>query len=103
MHIYKTIKCVWLIVRLGQLSTELSVLFFGLFFARLDSRKSIARIMYLTIPISVIYIFIQGSLEMLVPDKHYIVIDGNHYYDLYGHGGMIFWFASSAFFTLVSI
>ncbi len=93
----------WLIVRLGQLSTELSVLFFGLFFARLDSRQSIMRIMYLTVPISVIYILIQGSLEMLVPDKHYIVIDAdNRYYDLYGHGGMIFWFVSSTFFAIVS-
>lgn len=99
--------------RFGQLSTELSVVLFGLFFARLDSEKSIFRIMYLTIPISLIYTSIQvkksshinldsnifsdmiilfgkGFLELLYPDKHYIVyVDDDHYFDLYGHGGMV--------------
>ncbi|CAF1044720.1 unnamed protein product [Brachionus calyciflorus] len=95
-------KIVWLIVRFGQLGTELSVVFFGLFFARLESKKSIMRIMYLTIPISLLYISIQASLEFLFPDKHYKVSDRtSHYYDLFGHGGMIFWFVSSALFTMI--
>lgn len=51
--------------RFSQLSTELSVVFFGLFFARLDSNKSILRIMYLTIPISLIYVFIQVRFQEL--------------------------------------
>ena len=89
-------------MRLGQLSTELSVLFFGLFFARLDSRKSILRIMCLTIPISIAYVLLQGSLEIFIPDKHYIIVYEDHYFDLYGHGGMIFWFVSSIIFALVS-
>lgn len=95
-------KVAWLVVRFGQLSTELSVVLFGLFFARLDSEKSIFRIMYLTIPISLVYTSIQGFLELLYPDKHYIVyVDDDHYFDLYGHGGMIFWFISSTIFFLM--
>lgn len=97
-------KFAWLIVRFGQLSTELSVVIFGLFFARLDSEKSIFRIMYLTIPISLLYTSIQGCLELLFPDKHYVVyVDDDHYFDLYGHGGMIFWFVSSTIFFLIYI
>ena len=46
---------------MGQLSTELSVVFFGLFFARLESSQSILRIMYLTVPISLLYISVQVS------------------------------------------
>lgn len=45
----------------------------------------------------------KGLLEFLWPDKHYIVIDNqNHYFDLYGHGGMIFWLASSSVFAIVN-
>lgn len=95
-------KIVWLIVRFGQLSTELSVVMFGLFFGKLDSQKSIFRIMFLTIPISMFYISIQAFLELVYPDKHYVVfVDDDHYYDLYGHGGMIFWFISSTIFFLI--
>lgn len=95
-------KVLWLIVRFGQLSTELSVVLFGLFFGRLESEKSIFRIMMLTIPTTLLYISIQAFLELLYPDKHYVVfVDDNHYYDLYGHGGMIFWFLSSSIFFLI--
>lgn len=95
-------KIMWLIVRFSQLATECSVVFFGLFFGRLESQKSIYRIMALTIPLSMIYIIIQGVLEFLLKDEHYIINDKkNHYFDLYGHGGMVFWFISSIiFFTI---
>jgi hypothetical protein len=108
--------------RMGQVSSELSVLLFGLFFGRLDSRKSILRVMYFTVPISLFYItvqvndlfyfktefiltpaFLKAFLEIFYPDKHYIVIDSSdHYYDLYGQGGMLFWFISSITFSIVS-
>ena len=58
-HTIHFLICYIMITRFSQLSTELSVVFFGLFFARLDSEKSILRIMYLTIPISLVYIMIQ--------------------------------------------
>lgn len=63
--------------RFGQLSTELSVVLFGLFFARLDSEKSIFRIMYLTIPISLVYTSIQVKLNSLCI---IIKIHKNHIY-----------------------
>jgi len=97
-----TNKLVWLMARMGQLATELSVLLFGLFFGRLESRKSILRVMYCTVPISLLYITVQAFLEIFYPDKHYIVIDSsNHYYDLYGQGGMLFWFISSITFAIL--
>lgn len=95
-------KIVWLIVRFGQLSTELSVVLFGLFFGKLGTGRVILRIMFLTIPISLLYITIQAFLELVYPDQHYIIyVDDDHYYDLYGHGGMIFWFISSIIFFLI--
>ena len=39
----------------------------------------------------------------ITKDKHYIVVDNHdHYYDLYGHGGMIFWLISSLIFAIVN-
>lgn len=91
------------IFRFSQLSTELSVVFFGLFFGRLDSKKSIYRIIALTIPFSLVYIVIQGVLEFVLNDPHYIIHDGHdHYFDLFGHGGMVFWFVSSVIFVIVN-
>ncbi|RMZ93917.1 transmembrane adipocyte-associated 1 -like protein, partial [Brachionus plicatilis] len=95
-------KVSWLIIRFSQLGTELSVVFFGIFFARLESHKSIFRIMSLTIPISLLYISIQACLEFVFPDKHYVIKDQtSHFYDLFGLGGMIFWFVSSTVFTII--
>lgn len=95
-------KIMWLIVRFSQLATEFSVVFFGLFFGRLESQKSIYRIMALTIPLSLIYIIVQGVLEFVLKDEHYVINDKkNHYFDLYGHGGMVFWFVSSIIFFII--
>ena len=45
---------------------------------------------------------IQGVLEFVLNDPHYIIHDGHdHYYDLFGHGGMVFWFVSSVIFFIV--
>lgn len=40
----------------------------------------------------------QGTLEILYPDRHLSAEDFN----IYGHGGRLFWLASSCFFFLVS-
>lgn len=50
--------------RFGQLSTELSVVLFGLFFGRLESEKSILRIIMLTIPTTLVYISIQVTYTL---------------------------------------
>lgn len=46
----------------------------------------------------------QGVLEFKYPDTkfHIIVDEGDREYDLFAHGGMLFWFASSIFFFVVS-
>lgn len=68
-------------LRLGQLCTELSVVFFGLFFAHLDSQKTIFRIMYLTVPISLIYISIQVFIFRILikKRKHKILNKSNRH------------------------
>lgn len=38
-----------------------------------------------------------------MPSPEFRVAVGDGTYDLFGHGGMLFWMASSAFFGLVSI
>ena len=45
---------------------------------------------------------LQGILEFMFPDDHYHVILPGEEYDIFGHGGMLFWFASSIFFFVVS-
>ena len=42
-----------------DLTSELSVVFFGLFFARMNSRKNLCRLLSLGIPISAIYYVLQ--------------------------------------------
>ncbi len=44
----------------------------------------------------------QGVLEFLYSDAKFHVKTVDKEYDLFGHGGMLFWFASSIFFFVVS-
>jgi hypothetical protein len=67
----------------------------------LDSRTSIRRVLLVTSFVSLAFSFCQGALELLVPDEHFYIDDKN--YDLFGHGGMIFWCISSLIFGLVRI
>jgi len=50
--------------------------------------------------ISLLFSISQGALEFVSPDESFHVIVKD--YDLFGHGGMMFWFISSMVFTLVS-
>ena len=64
---------------------------------------SISCIFFLPTPCLLYFNFLKAFFELVYPDKHYIIyVDDDHYYDLYGHGGMIFWFISSMVFFLVS-
>lgn len=47
-------------------------------------------------------LWLQGVLEFLYPDDRFHISHGDHEYDIFGHGGMLFWFSSSIFFTIVS-
>ena len=46
--------------------------------------------------------FFQGILEFLYPDSRFRVESSSGEYDIFGHGGMLFWFATSVFFCVVS-
>ena len=48
---------------------------------------------------------VQGVLEFLYPDDRFHVSseDGDDDFDMFGHGGMLFWFISSIFFALVCL
>ncbi|KAF6215923.1 hypothetical protein GE061_000258 [Apolygus lucorum] len=89
----------WVSVRFFLLSTEISVVIFGLAFGHLDSRSSIRHVLLATSFISLAFSSCQAALEMLNPDEHFKVRGKD--FTLFGHGGMLFWFISSIVFTLI--
>ncbi|KAK3102018.1 hypothetical protein FSP39_008159 [Pinctada imbricata] len=96
-------KVLWLILRFFLLATELSIVIFGLAFGHLDSYKSIQRVLFITCCISLVYSGTQGTLEFEYPDPQFHVKkssanDTDLNFDIFGHGGMIFWLTSSLFF-----
>lgn len=101
-------KAIWLILRFFLLATEMSIIIFGIAAGHLDSRKGIQRVLLATTFIALVYSFTQGSLEFTQPDPKFRVskpgqgvnattID----YDIFGHGGMIFWLSSSLCFFVI--
>lgn len=94
-------KLLWVVVRFFLLSTEMSVLIFGLAFGHLDSRTSIQRVLMVTSFVAELYSGTQGVLELVLPDRKFYVPDKN--FELFGHGGMLFWFISSVIFAVVYI
>ncbi|XP_072025254.1 transmembrane protein adipocyte-associated 1 homolog [Amphiura filiformis] len=91
----------WVITKFFLLATEISVVIFGVGFSHLDSKSSIKRILLITSGVSLAYSVTQGVLEIVYPDTHYVAPDK---YDIYSHGGMIFWCVSSTiFFVLYSV
>jgi hypothetical protein len=69
------------------------------FAGHLDSRSSIRYVLLATSLISLAFTITQGVLEIISPDEIFHVYSKD--YDLFGHGGMLFWFISSVVFTLV--
>ncbi|KAK2152448.1 hypothetical protein LSH36_328g01050 [Paralvinella palmiformis] len=97
-------RVLWLVLRFFLLATELSVVIFGLAFdcftntGHLDSRTSIQRVLLITFSSALIYSCTQGVLEFIYPnDKFHVKHDGREY-NIFGHGGMLFWFISSVLF-----
>uniref|UniRef100_A0A3B3SCK2 Integral membrane protein GPR175 n=1 Tax=Paramormyrops kingsleyae TaxID=1676925 RepID=A0A3B3SCK2_9TELE len=91
------ILVLWEITRFFLLAIELSVIILGLAFGHLESKLSIKRVLAITTVLSLGYSVTQGTLEILYPDRHLSAEDFN----IYGHGGRLFWLASSCFFFLV--
>ncbi len=113
----------WVIVRFFLLSTETSVLVFGLAFGHLDSQTSIRRVLLVTSFVSLAYsicqasvsiqVFwslqvsnnkidfysIQGCLEIIAPDESFYIVQKDYY--LFSHGGMIFWFCTCLLFSII--
>ncbi|XP_064604715.1 transmembrane protein adipocyte-associated 1 homolog [Liolophura sinensis] len=96
-------KMLWLILRFFLLATEMSVIIFGLAFGHLDIRTSIQRVLVVTSCIALLYSIIQGTLEFLYPDQRFHVDkkSTSENFDIFAHGGMIFWFTSSLIFFVV--
>lgn len=90
-------KILWEITRFFVLAIELSVIILGLAFGHLESRSSVKRVLAITTVLSLLYSIIQGTLEILYPDKHLSADDFN----IYGHGGRHFWLVSSLIFFLI--
>lgn len=88
-------KVLWLVLRFFLLATELSVIVFGVAFGHLESRKSIQRVLLVTSILALIYSGTQGTLEFVNGGQKLLP---NQNYDVFGHGGMVFWMSTSAFF-----
>ena len=95
----ETDKLLWILLRFSLLATEMSVLVFGLGAGHLDSQRSIRRVISVTFIISLAFSLTQAILELSSPDASFHVASKR--INLFGHGGMLFWLLSSAFFTLV--
>ncbi|XP_043464443.1 transmembrane protein adipocyte-associated 1 homolog isoform X2 [Leptopilina heterotoma] len=95
----KADKVLWVTVRFFLLSTEMSVVIFGLFFGHLDSRSSIRRVLLATSFIALAYTITQGTLELVLPDDMFYINSKELF--VFGHGGMMFWFISSLVFTTI--
>ncbi|XP_063239178.1 transmembrane protein adipocyte-associated 1 homolog [Bacillus rossius redtenbacheri] len=92
-------KVLWITVRFFLLAMEISVVVFGLACGHLDSRSSIRHVLLATSLISLAFSITQGYLEVFSPDTSFHIDSKG--YDLFGHGGMLFWFVSSVAFALV--
>ncbi|KAL0115584.1 hypothetical protein PUN28_010831 [Cardiocondyla obscurior] len=92
-------KVLWVTVRFFLLSTEMSVVIFGLAFGHLDSRSSIRRVLLATSFIALAFTITQGTLELVLPDDTFHIPSRDFY--VFGHGGMMFWFCSSLVFTTI--
>ncbi|KAL6434683.1 hypothetical protein ACFW04_006193 [Cataglyphis niger] len=95
----KADKVLWVTVRFFLLSTEMSVVIFGLAFGHLDSRSSIRRVLLATSFIALAFTITQGTLELVLPDDMFHIRSRDFY--VFGHGGMMFWFCSSLVFTMI--
>ncbi|XP_062602144.1 transmembrane protein adipocyte-associated 1 homolog [Saccostrea cucullata] len=100
-----TDKVLWLVLRFFLLATEMSIIVFGLAFGHLDSGKSIQRVLLVTSCVALIYSCTQGTLEFEYPDPQFHVEKGSNEtyqnFDIFAHGGMIFWITSSLVFFVV--
>lgn len=94
-----TDKVLWVVVRFFLLATELSVIIFGLAFGHLESRTSIQRVLIFTTVLSLSYSCTQGTLEIIAPDENFYVSHKD--YNIFAHGGMLFWFTSSIVFAVL--
>lgn len=77
----------------------MSVVTFGLAFGRLDSRNSIKAVMVCTGIIGLAFTLTQGALDIVLPDDAFHIPSKE--IDLFGHGGMLFWFVSSILFASI--
>jgi len=96
-------RVLWLLLKFFLLAIELSVIVFGFMFGHLDTRRSIQRVLAVTFAISLAYSLTQGVLEFVMPNEqfHNISMDTGRSFSLYGHGGIIFFLASSTVLCLV--
>lgn len=65
----------------------------------MDSRSSIRYVLLATSTISLAFTVTQGTLEIMMPNDMFHVDTQD--YDLFGHGGMLFWFTSSLVFAII--
>lgn len=94
-------KILWLLLSCFLLAVELSVIIFGVWAGNMqDGRKGVQRVLCVTSICAIAYSSAQAALEFVrCPGLKGIY--GKHKYDLFGHGGLLFWSSTSLFFAMV--
>jgi len=98
------LKILWLLVRFILLCTELSLLFFGIYFGRSNPNRQwlkTTKILIISSICSLIYTIIQAVLEFLGDTRPSNFQMTN--YNLYSYGGMKFLLISSSIFLIMYI
>ncbi|XP_031563241.1 transmembrane protein adipocyte-associated 1 homolog [Actinia tenebrosa] len=91
------IKILWLILRCLVLSVEMCVIIFALCAGKVDSKYGVRAVLLISSTCIIIFTSTQATLEFTLRKNE---IYGGRY-NIFEHGGMIFWFASSIVFAIV--
>ncbi|XP_028398056.1 transmembrane protein adipocyte-associated 1-like isoform X1 [Dendronephthya gigantea] len=90
-------ESLWLFLRFLVLAVEISVIGFGLFGS--GRNKGVGkRVISLSFFLALVYATIQSLLEVYAPNRAKIF---KNKYDMFHHGGMLFWFITSCIFFVI--
>lgn len=95
-------KILWLLLSTFLLAVELSVIIFGVWAGNMrDSRKGVQKVLLVASICAVAYSSVQAVLEFVNCPGVNGIYGKMTKYDVYGHGGSLFWSSTSLFMAMV--
>lgn len=95
-------KILWLLLSCFLLAVELSVIIFGLWAGNMrDGRKGVRRVLCVTSICSIAYSSAQAALEFIRSPGVNGIYGKRNKYDIFGHGGSLFWSSTSLFLAMI--